>query len=1021
MDVLQRTEAAIGLRSWYRWLYADGSPGFEAAVATNEYWALLQSRLSIDSRELRLYCLAILKLTLERLPNTNLNIELPCFKYEAANREDYRAGYETYITFFKAAVLDRYSNQVEEVVSELQSSPVVHYVPQSWFLVLFSSVLMPSTGIQENVRKTIGSAVLNNRIVTATFDSYYLDFLVRAFLPWSTQGFHFTTNALRKEGSGIRCMHGELLESYLAKKISALATESGPPAFVEACLQFILDRGPKLFPYAAMHVLHGVLAGLNALRQSCLELTHVDLAVQVSQRNGLPEAARDVCHQFCFDICQYSKYFPRKTVQLLRSDIAQESERDLATGSPTFTAPADKDGPTLKYLLDALIQSKFTCLKNRGLSNACNHARAVLSKSATPDPSQLHKVFDAIWNEIEIRDYPKGALMDVPSLFFHPSSVTLATLETDLRHFLAGILQNLHTLVEGRVYVLAPLTSSLRRACLAVPSTIDILPVEDFVVRFALRPPETRSEFMLEWVAATIHQEYNADKGYSYYYGKSRSYGYACFYDMLNRWPMLGRDAARRIIQRIVEPWEKQKLPVPIVSKWKNSAQLHVVLLLCESLLGRSDGTTSGNLIHQLLVILSVEPLPRYRFLLEWMITRFYLRDPNAQRHHVLTELANNDQSNPKYLASMLKIASMVARLPDSPESYMFALMTRLVVLSSSPKIVIRHESQWALPPLWDHAVAKKWKSVVDNPAFEALVSYIQTLPKYSDPPRERVYERFDPIEDHSLATLFQGNYLKAEPSEGQILGRQDFIDVWTDDAANDESSAVVEFPPAVVPLGTPPTTPSVPQPLPVEAPSQPPVPFTPSLAPFQTKSSTLSLPLQDLVPDASTFQPTHPVILIASLIDAPQNLGGLSRAAEIFGCESLQIPSLSVLSQNAFTSVSVSSHLHIPIAALPPAELPIFFAQKKSEGYIIVGVEQTDRSLVLGREGAELPKKCVLVMGAERTGIPGEVLVWCDVCVEVPQVGVTRSLNVQTAGSVVLFEYLRQWGERGESGVAGG
>jgi len=37
-----------------------------------------------------------------------------------------------------------------------------------------------------------------------------------------------------------------------------------------------------------------------------------------------------------------------------------------------------------------------------------------------------------------------------------------------------------------------------------------------------------------------------------------------------------------------------------------------------------------------------------------------------------------------------------------------------------------------------------------------------------------------------------------------------------------------------------------------------------------------------------------------------------------------------------------------------------------------------------------------------------------CDLCVEIEQVGIMRSLNVQTAAATVLYEYGRLWGKDG-------
>lgn len=54
-------------------------------------------------------------------------------------------------------------------------------------------------------------------------------------------------------------------------------------------------------------------------------------------------------------------------------------------------------------------------------------------------------------------------------------------------------------------------------------------------------------------------------------------------------------------------------------------------------------------------------------------------------------------------------------------------------------------------------------------------------------------------------------------------------------------------------------------------------------------------------------------------------------------------------------------------------------------------------------------PEKCVILLGNEKEGIPGPLLRLLDVCLEIPQVGVIRSLNVHVSGAVTLWEYAKQ------------
>ena len=56
-----------------------------------------------------------------------------------------------------------------------------------------------------------------------------------------------------------------------------------------------------------------------------------------------------------------------------------------------------------------------------------------------------------------------------------------------------------------------------------------------------------------------------------------------------------------------------------------------------------------------------------------------------------------------------------------------------------------------------------------------------------------------------------------------------------------------------------------------------------------------------------------------------------------------------------------------------------------------------------------DLSGEVVFVLGAEREGLPAEVLERCDVRASIPQVGGAESLNVAMAGTVALYERLRQ------------
>ncbi|XP_074532568.1 tRNA (guanosine(18)-2'-O)-methyltransferase TARBP1 [Halichoeres trimaculatus] len=148
-------------------------------------------------------------------------------------------------------------------------------------------------------------------------------------------------------------------------------------------------------------------------------------------------------------------------------------------------------------------------------------------------------------------------------------------------------------------------------------------------------------------------------------------------------------------------------------------------------------------------------------------------------------------------------------------------------------------------------------------------------------------------------------------------------------------------------------------------------------------------------------------LLVVASLIDKPTNLGGLCRTCEIFGASALVLDNLRHVSDKHFQSLSVSSELWLPLLEVKPTELTDFLQMKKGEGYCIVGVEQTANSQNL--QDYHFPEKTLLLLGNEREGIPANLLQMLDVCVEIPQQGVIRSLNVHVSAALLIWEYTRQ------------
>ncbi|KAJ0399767.1 hypothetical protein P43SY_010554 [Pythium insidiosum] len=164
----------------------------------------------------------------------------------------------------------------------------------------------------------------------------------------------------------------------------------------------------------------------------------------------------------------------------------------------------------------------------------------------------------------------------------------------------------------------------------------------------------------------------------------------------------------------------------------------------------------------------------------------------------------------------------------------------------------------------------------------------------------------------------------------------------------------------------------------------------------------------RDELPSLNSLQRRRqPVILCASLVDKVPNLAGLARTCEIFNASRLVVPSLRVCDDEAFETISVTANKWIPMEEVRPEHLVAALQSWKAEGFTIVAVEQTASSRCLSQFA--FPEKIVIVLGKEKEGIPVDVLQMVDVCVEIPQFGLIRSLNVHVSGAILLWEYTQQ------------
>lgn len=80
-----------------------------------------------------------------------------------------------------------------------------------------------------------------------------------------------------------------------------------------------------------------------------------------------------------------------------------------------------------------------------------------------------------------------------------------------------------------------------------------------------------------------------------------------------------------------------------------------------------------------------------------------------------------------------------------------------------------------------------------------------------------------------------------------------------------------------------------------------------------------------------------------------------------------------------------------------------------KSEKYIIIAIEQVEKSIMLNNFTIDNNKKYALIFGNEVKGVQQQIVNMCDFFIEIPQEGTKHSLNISVSAGVVLWDFFQK------------
>ena len=168
-------------------------------------------------------------------------------------------------------------------------------------------------------------------------------------------------------------------------------------------------------------------------------------------------------------------------------------------------------------------------------------------------------------------------------------------------------------------------------------------------------------------------------------------------------------------------------------------------------------------------------------------------------------------------------------------------------------------------------------------------------------------------------------------------------------------------------------------------------------------KFKTTDLNRKDI--DAFKSAKKIPVCVVLDNVRSLLNVGSIFRTCDAFLIEKIWLCGIT----------GQPPHREIQKSALGATEsmdwgyvedIAVLAGKLKAEGYKMIGIEQTDKSILLNEFKILENEKYALVFGNEVDGISDELLPYLDQAIEIPQQGIKHSLNVSVAAGIVVYRF---------------
>ncbi|MFA6949165.1 MAG: RNA methyltransferase [Lentimicrobiaceae bacterium] len=150
------------------------------------------------------------------------------------------------------------------------------------------------------------------------------------------------------------------------------------------------------------------------------------------------------------------------------------------------------------------------------------------------------------------------------------------------------------------------------------------------------------------------------------------------------------------------------------------------------------------------------------------------------------------------------------------------------------------------------------------------------------------------------------------------------------------------------------------------------------------------------------------PVVVVLDNIRSQHNIGSVFRTADAFRIDCIHLCGITATPPNReIHKTALGATESVDWKYFPTTNESIQLL--KSQGYVIIAVEQAEGSINVKDYESEENSKVAIVFGNEVHGVDNGIMELADICLEIPQYGTKHSLNVSVSAGIVIWEIFKK------------